>query len=199
MGRVLNALDRLRLTDNTLVVYTADHGDAICSQGGVFDKDSLMVEETQRVPLALRWPGVLPEGSATDALVTNMDVVPTVLEAAGAELPDPCDGVSLLPVARDPQSVRGREDLMCQHHGHGTHTFQRLLRWGPYKYVAHLDDLDELYDLSSDPCELRNRIEDPALADVLDQARARLARWMDRCDDDAPDARKLLEQMTKTA
>ena len=193
LGRVLDALDRLGLADDTLVLYTADHGDVVGAQGGVFDKDSLMVEETMRIPLALRWPGVIDPGRATDALASNMDLVPTVLEAAGAAMP-PADGASLLPVARDP-SVPWRDDLMCQHHGHGHPAFQRLLLWDRYKHVAHLDDRDELYDLAADPHELHNRIDDPALAGVLAQMRDRLARQMAACDDDGDDARKLLGQM----
>ena len=193
LGRVLDTLDLLGLAEDTLVIYTADHGDAVGSQGGVFDKDSLMVEETERIPLALRWPGVLPAGSATDALVTNMDLVPTLLDAAGADLP-PMDGASLLPVARDP-AAPWRDDLMCQHHGHGHPAFQRLLYWDRYKLVAHLDDRDELYDLKSDPHELRNRIDDPALGDVLREARERLARQMAACEDDGDDARRLLADL----
>ena len=193
LGRVLDTLDRLGLADNTLVMYTADHGDAIGSQGGVFDKDSLMVEETERIPLALRWPGHLPAGRVTDAFATHMDLVPTALDAARADLP-PMDGESLLRVAADP-SAPWRDDLMCQHHGHGHPAFQRLLAWDRYKYVAHLDDLDELYDLAADPCELRNRIGDPALADVLKKMRQRLARQMAEHADDSDDARRLLAEM----
>src|SRR5690606_34475464 len=143
-GTVIDTLDRLGLSENTLVIYTADHGDAIGSHGGVFDKGSLMVEETMRVPLAIRWPGVIEEGSVSEALVTNMDLVPTVLDAAGASIPEGLDGESLVNLVRDPFDTPWREDLMCEHHGHGVKLFQRHLRWQEYKYVAHQNDIEEL-------------------------------------------------------
>jgi len=191
LGRVLDALDRLGLGGNTLVVTTADHGDVGGAQGGVFDKGSLMVEETQRIPLAVRWPGIVRPGQVSDALVTHMDIVPTVLEAAGAEIPAETDGESLVRLLRTPPRAPWRDDLMCEHHGHGHHAFQRLLRWRNYKYVAHLTDIDELYDLAKDPYELRNLIDDPSMADVLREMRDRLARWMAEHDDDAPFAQGL--------
>jgi arylsulfatase A-like enzyme len=195
MGRVLDALDGLGLAENTLVLYTADHGDMIAAQGGMFDKGYLMVEETERIPLAVRWPGRVPAGAVSDALVTNMDLVPTALEAAGAEVPSPMDGRSVLRLVQSPKETDWPDDVMCTHHGHGTPCFQRMLRWGKHKYVAHLADVDELYDLEADSYELANRIDDPAMKDVLAEMRSRLLGWMDRHEDTEPDALKLREEM----
>lgn len=154
-----------------------------------------MVEETGRIPLAVRWPRAARAGAASDALVTHMDLVPTLLEAAGVTDRPPMDGRSLLPLVRTGvQDLAWREDLLCQHHGHGHECFQRMLRHGPYKYVAHLDDCDELYDLERDPYELRNRIDDPAMADRLVQLRDRLHRSMAACDDNAPNAMRLVRE-----
>jgi len=191
LGQVLDALQRLGLADNTLVFYTADHGDAIACQGGVFDKDSLMVEETVRIPLAVRWPGHTPRGAVSDHLVTHMDIVPTILAAAGAEMPEPMDGRSLLGLLADPAGAPWRRDLMCQHYGHGHPCFQRLCRHGAYKYVAHLDDMDELYDLARDPYELKNLAEEPAMRGLLADMQQRLARWMDEHDDTGEDSARL--------
>ena len=194
LGTVLDALDRLGLADSTLVFYTADHGDVIAAQGGTFDKDSLMVEETMRIPLAVRWPGHTPRGAVTDKLVTHMDIVPTLLAAAGAgaEIPQPMDGRCLQPVLADPAGGEWPGDLMCQHHGHGHPVFQRLLRHGRWKYVAHLDDMDELYDLSRDPYELENLAEKGEHRGVLADMRERLVRAMAGCEDDSDDSRRLV-------
>lgn len=116
----------------------------------------------------------------------------TTLDAAGAALPSEIDGESLLSLAHDPANAAWREDLMLEYHGHGIHHFQRSLRWKNYKYVAHLEDLDELYDLHKDPFELQNLINDPSMINVLEEMRERLARWMNSRNDDSPDARKLL-------
>jgi len=199
MGRMLDKLDELGLADDTLVIYTADHGDMIGAHGGLFDKGYMMVEETERVPLAVRWPGQVPAGVVSDAFVTNMDPVPTVLEAAGAEIPAPMDARSLLGLASDPDDANWPDDVMCTSHGHGVRCFQRLLRWGDYKYVAHLGDLDELYDLGDDPYEMTNRVDDPAMKEVLAEGRERLVRRMDEYEDDEPDSRRLLDEMTGTA
>lgn len=193
VGGVLEALERLGLTEDTLVVYTADHGDLLAAQGGFVDKIWVMAEETQRIPLVLRWPGRLPAGAAREVLASNMDLVPTVLEAAGAEPLTPCDGRSLLAAAQRPEAPGFPDDLMCQHHGTYRHAvFQRLLRWRQYKYVAHLGDQHELYDLERDPYEMNNCIEEPALRAVLAEMRRRLARRMQDSEDNAPDGLAIL-------
>jgi len=192
LGIVLDTLDRLGL-DETLVFYTADHGDAIASHGGVFDKDSLMVEETERVPLAVRWPGQIAPGSTRDQLVTQMDLVPTLLDAAGAAGSEPMDGRSLLGILADADAP-WREDLLCEHHGHGHPCFQRMLRHGPWKYVAHLGDTDELYDLSRDPCEGTNLAEDRSRRGVLADMQRRLAGQMEAFGDGGDDASRLRKE-----
>ena len=85
---------------------------------------------------------------------------------------------------------------MCQHHGHGTPHFQRLLRRENCKYVAHIDDQDELYDLERDPFELRNLVDEPDMQDILSNMRERLCRQMETHDDGAPDAAKLRRQIS---
>jgi len=196
LGRVLDAVDGLGLTDDTLIVYTADHGDLVGAHGGSWDKGCLMVEETMRIPMALRWPGRFPAGVASDRLVSNMDVVPTVLEAAGAEIPAPMDGESMVALARDPANAPWRRAFMCESHGHyRQRRVQRMLRRGRSKYVAHLDDMDELYDLQDDPYELENRIDDPLLKDELSSLRECLLQQMDQHDDGSDEAQALRRQM----
>lgn len=192
---LLDDLDRLGLSENTVVLYSADHGDVLGAHGGLFDKGWLMVEETMRIPLAVRGPGI-PNGRVTEALVSNLDIVATLREIADA--PPAGDGASLLPWA-EPSGV-GREDLMLESHGHiGEYVFQRMLRWREWKYVAHLDDRDELYDLQTDPYELTNRIDDPALNEVRQEVQDRLVCQMEQTGDDAPDAVRLRRRLTEMA
>lgn len=199
---VLDTLDRLGLADDTLVLYSADHGDIIAAHGGGFDKGWLLVEETTRIPLVVRWPnGDVPAGEACDALVCNVDYPPTMYEAAGRDPPSRMDGTSLLDLARDPERATDwRDRLLIEHHGHyGEWVFQRALYRDRYKYVAHLDDGDELYDLEADPYERRNRIADPALADVRDRMRSALLEEMRVRGDDAPDAVRLRRSLGEPA
>ncbi len=193
-GDVLDTLDEMGLAEDTLVIMTADHGDLIASHGDLFNKDCLMVEETTRIPMALRWPKGIAAGSTSQALVSNLDLVPTVLAAAGADQQN-LDGQSLLDLARDPHQP-GRDSLMCEHHGgFRLEHFQRMLRWQNYKYVAHLDDYDELYDLSEDPYELNNLVWDPGHGDVLHEVRGHLLNQMRSYQDNARDARRLIAEI----
>ncbi|HUU43178.1 MAG TPA: sulfatase/phosphatase domain-containing protein [Planctomycetota bacterium] len=195
LGRVVAALDALDLAEDTLVIYTADHGDLIAAHGGKMNKDTLMLEETMRVPMVLRWPGRFGGGRVSGALVSNMDLVATTLDAAGCASPDVADGETMLPLCVNPQDP-GRDALMCEDHGEAAvEFFQRMVRWKHYKYVAHLDDLDELYDLAEDPYEHRNLVNATEYAPVLAEVRDVTRSLMDRHEDDSDDAQRLKQQV----
>jgi len=156
LGRLLDALDRLAIADRTLVIVTSDHGDLLASHGGLFNKDAIMVEETLRVPLLMRWPGRIPEGATSDALVSNLDLPATVLAAAGRDAPGGYDGRDLLPVATGAASTI-RDALLIQSFGcFGPDHDQRALRWRNLAYILHHGEGEELYDLEADPFQVRN-------------------------------------------
>lgn len=172
LGQVLTRLDNLGFSDNTLVILTSDHGDIFGAHGGLFNKETLLVEETMRIPLVLRWPGCVLPGTRDHRLSSNMDIPATVLAAADAEPHRAMDGIDLLGETR-------REHLMCETYGCYQKEFvQRLLRWQQYKYVAHYKDSDELYDLAQDPFELHNLIDDTRYVDILQEMQERLLREM---------------------
>ncbi len=184
-GRILDALDRLGLAENTLVMWTTDHGDGLACHGGHFDKRSYMPEEMVRVPLAVRFPGRIAAGRNSEALVSNIDTAPTFLDAAGLAFKRPVDGQSLLPLAEG-RLQAWREDLMSETHGHMEEHIGRLIVTGRWKYVANRGQLDELYDLEKDPYELRNLASDPGHAAVVADMKRRLASWRTRSHDPAP-------------
>jgi len=181
-GLILDALDELGLAEDTLVLWTTDHGDAVASHGGRFDKRSYMTEEMYRIPMALRWPGPVPARQSAEGLVSNIDLAPTLLDAAGTAYQREPDGRSLLPLACG-DAEGWREDLMCEIHGHGETVISRLLVHGDRRYVATRGDTDELYDLGADPYQMRNLIDDPAHAALLADLRERLGRWQDATAD----------------
>ena len=183
-GRILDALDELGLADNTLVIWTTDHGDAVACHGGHFDKASYMPEEMIRVPMAMRFPGRVPAGRPSERLVSLIDVAPTMLDAAGLAFAQPVHGRSLLPLAAG-RAENWREDLMVETHGHHQEHVGRALVTDRYKYVANDADLDELYDLREDAFELRNLAGEASHADALADLRARLARWREGTGDEA--------------
>lgn len=195
-GEVLAALDETGLAANTLVIWVADHGDAVASHGGLWDKSSTYIEEVARVPLAIRWPGRLPPGARTSRLVSNMDVTATMLDAASVAVPEEMHSRSLLPLGKDPEGAEWPDQVVAEHNGHGDNILQRIVVTDRYKYVAALFDMDELYDLENDPYELRNLIHSPEYADVRDEMSGRLIEHIETTKDRTA-SRRLLYALKK--
>lgn len=183
-GLVLDKLDELGLADNTLVIWTADHGDAIGSHGGRFDKGSYLTEEVLRVPLAMRYPGRIAAGQGSDALAGGADIAPTILDAAGTAFEDPVDGASLLPLASGCDAA-SRSSLLVETYGHGFGTIElgRAIIGERYKLIAWQNHDGELYDLERDPFELNNLYADPAFRDTAAGLEAELKRWLSATKD----------------
>jgi arylsulfatase A-like enzyme len=177
VGRLLDALHREGRAQDTVVLFSSDHGDMTGAHGGLWDKGEFMYEESYHVPLLARAPRVSSPGSVCDSLVSNMDLASTVLDLAGLAIPASHDGRSLVPLLRDP-SAPWRDDLMSEFHGHRYLYSQRMLRWSSFKYVYNPSDEDELYDLSKDPHELVNVAERPEYSDVARDCRRRLLQWI---------------------
>jgi arylsulfatase A-like enzyme len=187
IGRILDALDALGLAENTLVVYTPDHGD-LCGGHGMADKHYVMYDDIARVPLILRWPGVIPAGQVCDAFVSSgIDLAATFCDAAGAPAPATFVGKSLLPfVSRSPELVRDskRQDIFCTYFGNQFGLFsQRMVRDRRWKYVWNLTAEDELYDLATDPGEVANLATHPEAAVELARLRGRLLAWLEETRD----------------
>ena len=182
VGTILDALDELNLSQNTLVIWCADHGDAVASHGGLWDKGSTYSEEVARIPLAIRWPARLRRPRSVDQLVCNMDVTATMLASAGVAVPSEMDSRNLLPLSED-ENADWPDYLICEHNGHGQIIVQRIIIKGRYKYVAALYDGDELYDLREDPFELDNLIHSSTHRDVADELRASIVEHIERRKD----------------
>ena len=191
-GLVLDALDELGLAENTLAIWTTDHGDPVAAHGGHFGKEATMSEEVLRILMALRWPNHIPAGLTAESLVSNVDVPVTVADAAAVSFRGPVDGRSMLDVAVPGHSQEPwRTDLLCETHGHhGEQIIGRTLVTRQFKYTAyhHLDvnaHSAELFDLVRDPYQLRNLVRDPDYAEVSADLRGRLSDWRDRTHDTA--------------
>ena len=189
-------LDETGLAANTLVIWVADHGDAVASHDGLWDKSSTYIEEVARVPLAIRWPGRLPPGARTSRLVSNMDVTATMLDAGGVAVPEEMHSRSLLPLGKDAEGAEWPDQVVAEHNGHGDNILQRIVVTDRYKYVAALFDMDELYDLGNDPYELRNLIHSPEYADVRDEMSGRLIEHIETTKDRIA-SRRLLYALKK--
>jgi N-sulfoglucosamine sulfohydrolase len=200
VGAVLHGLDELGLVDNTILVLTTDHGLPFPGAKATLSDRGL------GVLLIIRGPGGFLGGHVTDALVSHVDIYPTLCELAGAPLPGGLAGSSLLPIARN-EAPEIRDELFAELTYHVAYDPQRAIRTKRHKYIEHFGDRlqpvlpnvddspskdllvaagwgarerprEELYDLLMDPGEMRNLAGDPALADVRAGLSRRLREWM---------------------
>jgi len=182
-GHILDALDETGQAENTLVIYTSDHGDMATSHG-LFLKGVTPFEEVYRVPLIMRWPeGIRKPGREVDAFVTWLDLTATILDVAGAEPIPNSPGRSLLPFLRGEEPPDWPQDFFGQFTGTEYYYTQRILRTRDFKLVFNGFDFDELYDLRSDPFEMRNLAHDPAYEEVKCKLYRRLWDRMIEVDD----------------
>jgi arylsulfatase A-like enzyme len=201
VGRILDVLDAEGLADETVVVFTSDHGEML-GDHQLMLKGPFMYDCAVRVPLLVRWPGHVPAGRRVPDLVQWVDLAPTFLEAAGLPVPAHYQGRSLLPLAAGP-APGWRDWALCTYrdsgHAYDPPVHVTMLRHDRWKYIAHHGPPasaraadGELYDLEADPDELTNLWRDPAhrderlrlaelLLDVLvgaeDRSNPRLSDW----------------------
>ena len=169
VGRILEAFERKGLLQDLLVVFIADHGEMLGDLGRI--RKGLFYESSLRIPLLLRWPGRIPAGLVTDALVENIDVFPTIAEAAGVSTTAWHAGQSLWPVLREETATLRRSQL-CES-GRTLNHF--MLRTPEYKLAVDARERAYLlFDLADDPDELCNRVGDPAAASLESRLRAEL-------------------------
>jgi arylsulfatase A-like enzyme len=148
-------LDETGQADNTLVVFTTDHGDTVGAHR-MWIKGWIPYEECYRIPLIVRWPGRVQAGTRCDHLVQLQDLAHTYVQAAGARsLPYP-DGRSLVQLLENPRRTDWSDDILCAYYGGEFLYTQRIAINRRWKYVFNGFDFDELYDLESDPDEMRN-------------------------------------------
>lgn len=178
VGRLLDYLDRTGLAANTIVIYTSDQG-FFLGDHNWYDK-RFMYEQSLRMPFLIRWPGRIRPGSTSDAMILNVDFMPTLLAAAGLEVPGDVQGRSFLPILDGRRPADWRTSMYYryyhypQHHRVQPHYGVRTER---YKliYFNRLNQW-ELYDLQSDPNELHNLYHSPAHTEIVRQLKAELER-----------------------
>ncbi|WP_146409913.1 sulfatase family protein [Allorhodopirellula heiligendammensis] len=192
VGRVLDKLDSLNLNENTIVVYCADQGFYL-GEHGWFDK-RWAYEESLKMPLIVRWPGMVKPGTRSAAMVQNIDYAPTLLEAAGVKTDWPVQGISLLPLLSNggvaPDDWRktiyyryiDRGHGVAQHSAIRTNT-HKLLHFDQPRNAAEEASIWELYDLQNDPQEMTNLAGDPAQATKLESMKQLYWETRKRYDD----------------
>ncbi len=206
VGAVLGALDAYGLADDTLIIFTTDHG--LPFPGA----KATLYDRGVGVMLMVRGPGGFTGGKVSDALVSHLDVYPTICDLLGIPAPGWLQGTSLLPLVRR-ETDEVRDALFLEKTFHVAYEPERAVRTQRWKYIRRFDDShprpvlancddgpskdllirrgwaeraiprEQLYDLALDPNEARNAIDEPSSVEVASDLRDRLKGWMAETDD----------------
>jgi len=183
LGRLMAYLDESGLTDDTILVFTSDHGEML----GSHDRRNKMVPyaEAVNIPMIIRWPGRISAGARTDTLHTPMDHFPTLCSLAGVGIPDTVDGMDL---SREMlgKGKADRDAIMMMNHTSHWDYFDSGTRWpewrgvrtGRFTYCKWLKGKEELYDNIEDPYQMNNLAEGNRDLPVLKKMRSRLKDFM---------------------
>ena len=175
VGRLLAGLDASPYKDKMVIVFWGDHGWHL-GQKEHWRKFALW-EEATHAPLLFVAPGVTAAGGRCDRTVDFMSIYPTLCDLCGLETPSHVQGISILPLLKNPQAEWDRPALTT--HGHMNHA----VRSDKWRYIRYADGGEELYDEQADPLEWKNLGEDSQLAEVKQQ----LAGWMPAENVPSPD------------
>lgn len=189
-GRLLKKLDELGLRENTVIVYTADHGEMLGDRG-LWYKNSFY-EGSARIPNLWSFPKALPRGTVINAPTMNMDIFPTLCELAHLPIPAGQEGKSLVSLMQGKESGADRQALVESYREGFAGRMIRTARW---KYFCYTNGEEYLYDMQADPGEENNLITKPELRKTADELKQNaLAGWVgvpantkpQSDDDDAP-------------
>ncbi len=176
IGQVLDALDASGQADNTLIIYTSDHGEMLGNHG-MWAKMN-MYEESSAIPLIVAGPGT-PQGERCDAPASHVDLHQTILKAHDLALGDEdaaLPGVALQDLMRGGHEERG---VLCEYHETGAPTGMFMLRWRNWKYIAYPGYRPQLFDMIADLIEAHDLARDSAHADTVLACDAKLREIVD--------------------
>lgn len=204
IGVILDAIERSPLAENTLFIFTSDHGIAFPRA------KSTLYDSGLGTALLMRWPARIRPGQVSDALLSNIDLAPTLLEVCGATAPPSIQGSSFAPLLAG-EAFASRSEIFAEKSYHDAYDPRRLIRTERWSYIRNFADgpmlplpkdiaaspsatalgpdidaprpREELYDLAADPDQFHNLADDPAHAGTLTQLRERLRRWQEETGD----------------
>ena len=181
-------LRQLGLDKNTIVIYSSDQGFYIGDHGW-YDK-RWMYDESLKMPFIVKWPGVTKPGSRNTDLIQNLDYAETFLEVAGTSIPEDMQGASLVPLLKGQTPKDWRKEIYYHYYEYpSVHMVPRHngIRSKRYKlmHFYQFENEWELYDLKSDPDELKNLYGDPKFAKVRNRMKARLEHLVDHYEDES--------------
>ncbi|MGI5817580.1 MAG: sulfatase [Armatimonadota bacterium] len=196
LGRLLLELEEQGIAEDTIVVFTSDHGDMLGAHG--MERKQKPWDESIMVPWVMQWPGGLPAGMRTDTLINAPDIMPTLLSLMGVEIPDTVQGYDLSGAARgtggiEPTSAYIANPMPFPGDRHDMGAW-RGVRTKTHTYVEDERGPWLLYDNEADPFQQRNLIDSPETEHLRHELRAELAGWMDEIGDDGASKDELVER-----
>lgn len=173
LGAVIQTLKEIGQYENTVIIYSSDHGE-MAGNHGMWNKNC-MLESSVNIPLIVTGPGI-PKAKASETIVSLVDIYPTVLDALDIPLTKEEEaalpGTSLLGIAKE-EGTRMRS-AFSEYHSTGSVTGGFMLRYGDYKYIYYVGYKPQLFCIRTDPMELKDLIDDPAYAEIAARLDARL-------------------------
>ena len=196
VGELLQTLEQTGIADNTIFVFTSDHGGMLWSHGQPQHWKQVPWSESAHVPFLLRFPAVLgAESRVIDTPLNTPDILPTLLGLAGLDVPGTVEGEDLSPLLREQRELPDRAALymsIAPFVGQGDP--YRAIRTSRYTYVRGMDGPWLLFDDRADPYQMDNLLEKPEHADLLRELEGRLQAELDRIGDDFRTPEQYLEQ-----
>lgn len=195
IGKILSSVKDLGLEENTLIIFTSDHGDGNGSHK--WNQKTALFEESVRVPFIASFKGeIMPVEEAKNTLVSNgLDLYPTILDYAGITIPSELNGKSLKPIFEQKKDEVERDFVVVETKFAGKYAFNtkgRALVGKKYKYVVYSwgKNREQLFDLENDSQEMNNLVSSEAHASILNKKREELYKWCKTNDD--PFLRKIV-------
>lgn len=191
IGRVLNALRDSGHEDNTVIIFTSDHGEGVASHH--WNQKQILYEQAVRIPLLIADPQAINPGSTSDALVsTGIDLMPTILDCAGLySAPEPVHGRSMQPLVRGIETSWDRTYVIAETtfaRGQDSGASGRMVRTERYKYIVYDEgsEREQLFDLEVDPHEMNNLVATGKFPAELNEHRKLILAWATKTDDEFP-------------
>ena len=193
IGQVLDVVREIGEEENTIIVFTSDHGDGIGSHR--WNQKTIFYDEISRIPFIVSWKGRTKPAARDARHLVNIgtDLFPTLFDLAGIEQPDGLRGLSAAPFALGEDDAPSHEYIVVEnnhHSGFGSPTSVngRMVRSARYKYIRYSEGepAEQLFDMALDPGEMRDLTLDPEAGDVLEAHRRMLDEYITRTGDDFP-------------
>lgn len=178
VGRVLTALEEMGVSENTLIVYSSDHGEFAGEHGLIEKAPGIGFHCVTRIPMIWSWPGRLPQKRAWTSLVESVDFLPTVCRLLGLDDPDWVDGIDISGLLKNGNPVRS--------FAFTEHPLSKTIHSEHHKLTLYLPEMNggqahgELFDLRADPWELENRYADESFRETRDRLSRELYEWLVR-------------------